>query len=310
MKSYSRTIINSVFSGSKVSPVLPYLSLQAKHNDSVLFEDNAARISISGVQEKFSMIQLKNKIRLTLENEQGTHILKPIPAILKNADQMPANEHLTMQIAKQVYGIETAANTLMFFGNGEPAYLTKRFDVLPDGTKLAQEDFAALAAKSPQTHGTNYKYQGSYLDLFELMRQFIPSYKVESLKLFKLLVFNYLFSNGDAHLKNFSVIETPLGDFKLSPAYDLLNSRLHISDTDFALDEGLLPAKLAQGTVFKQFQQLAVHAGIPEKQTLDILSLMVSKTELVQNLIAHSFLKPAAQRSYLQSYKAKLKKLK
>lgn len=310
MKSYSRTIINSVFSGSKVSPVLPYLSLQAKHNDAVLFEDNAARISISGVQEKFSMIQLKNKIRLTLENEQGTHILKPIPAILKNADQIPANEHLTMQIAKQVYGIETAANTLMFFGNGEPAYLTKRFDVLPDGTKLAQEDFAALAAKSPQTHGTNYKYQGSYLDLFEIMRQFIPSYKVESLKLFKLLVFNYLFSNGDAHLKNFSVIETPLGDFKLSPAYDLLNSRLHISDTDFALDEGLLPAKLAQGTVFKQFQQLALHAGIPEKQMLDILSLMVSKTELVQNLIAHSFLKPAAQRSYLQSYQAKLKKLK
>ena len=310
MKSYSRTIINSVFNGSKVSPVLPYLSLQAKHNDAVLFEDNAARISISGVQEKFSMIQLKNKIRLTLENEQGTHILKPIPAILKNADQMPANEHLTMQIAKQVYGIETAANTLMFFGNGEPVYLTKRFDVLPDGTKLAQEDFAALAAKSPQTHGTNYKYQGSYLDLFEIMRQFIPSYKVESLKLFKLLVFNYLFSNGDAHLKNFSVIETPLGDFKLSPAYDLLNSRLHISDTDFALDEGLLPAKLAQGTVFKQFQQLALHAGIPEKQMLDILSLMVSKTELVQNLIAHSFLKPAAQRSYLQSYQAKLKKLK
>lgn len=223
---------------------------------------------------------------------------------------MPANEHLTMQIAKQVYGIETAANALMFFGNGAPAYLTKRFDLLPDGKKLAQEDFAALAAKSPQTHGTNYKYQGSYLDLFEIMRQFIPSYKVESLKLFKLLVFNYLFSNGDAHLKNFSVIETPLGDFKLSPAYDLLNSRLHISDTDFALDEGLLPAKLAQGTVFKQFQQLALHAGIPEKQTLDILSLMVSKTELVQNLIAHSFLKPAAQRSYLQSYQAKLKKLK
>ncbi len=310
MKSYSRTIINSVFSGSKVSPVLPYLSLQAKHNDAVLFEDNAARISISGVQEKFSMIQLKNKIRLTLENEQGTHILKPIPGILKNSDQMPANEHLTMQIAKRVYGIETAAHALMFFGNGAPAYLTKRFDLLPDGTKLAQEDFAALAAKSPQTHGTNYKYQGSYLDLFEIMRQFIPSYKVESLKLFKLLVFNYLFSNGDAHLKNFSVIETPLGDFKLSPAYDLLNSRLHISDTDFALDEGLLPAKLAQGTVFKQFQQLALHAGIPEKQILDILSLMFSKTELVQNLIAHSFLKPAAQRSYLQSYQAKLKKLK
>ena len=47
------------------------------------------------------------------------------------------------------------------------------------------------------------------------------------------VVFNFLFSNGDAHLKNFSIIETPLGDFKLSPAYDLLNSRIHIEDKDF-----------------------------------------------------------------------------
>jgi serine/threonine-protein kinase HipA len=28
---------------------------------------------------------------------------------------MPANEHLTMQIARQVYGIETAENALIFF---------------------------------------------------------------------------------------------------------------------------------------------------------------------------------------------------
>jgi serine/threonine-protein kinase HipA len=224
-------------------------------------------MSISGVQEKFSMIQLKNKVRLTKEGEQGTHILKPIPSVSKNADQMPANEHLTMQIAHQVFGIETAANALIFFGNGDPAYITKRFDVIEEGLKWAQEDFASLAGKSPQTHGTDYKYRGSYWDLFELMREYLPSYKVESLKLFKLVLFNYLFSNGDAHLKNFSIIETPLGDFKLSPAYDLLNSRIHIDDKDFALDEGLIPARMGQGNIPKQFRLLADYAGIPEKQT-------------------------------------------
>ena len=204
---YSRTCIKRVFNGSKVNHVLPYASLQSNHNSEDSFEENATRMSISGVQEKFSLIQLKNKIRLTKEGEQGTHILKPIPSISKNADQMPANEHLTMQIAHQVFGIETAENALIFFGNSDPAYITKRFDVLPDGLKLAQEDFASLAGKSPQTHGTDYKYLGSYWDLFELMRDNLPSYKVESLKLFKLLIFNYLFSNGDAHLKNFSIIE-------------------------------------------------------------------------------------------------------
>ncbi|MEJ6499345.1 MAG: HipA domain-containing protein, partial [Cryomorphaceae bacterium] len=235
--------------------------------------------------------------------------LKPIPSGSKNADQMPANEHLTMQIAQQVFGIETAENALIFFGNGDPAYITKRFDAVADGLKLAQEDFASLAGRSPQTHGTDYKYLGSYWDLFELMREYIPSYKVESIKLFKLLVFNYLFSNGDAHLKNFSIIETALGDFKLSPAYDLLNSRIHIEDKDFALDDGLLPPRMGQGNVAKQFRLLAEHAGIPEKQTNAIMALMVSKTDQVTNLIGASFLKDRIKRNYLQTYQWKLKKL-
>ena len=307
---YTRTCLKRVFNGSKVNHVLPYVSLQSNHNSEDSFEENASRISISGVQEKFSIIQLKNKIRLTKEGEQGTHILKPIPSVSKNADQMPANEHLTMQIAQQVFGIETAENALIFFGNDDPAYITKRFDVVPGGLKLAQEDFASLAGKSPQTHGTDYKYLGSYWDLFELMRENLPSYKVESLKLFKLLVFNYLFSNGDAHLKNFSIIETPQGDFKLSPTYDLLNSRIHIEDKDFALDEGLIPARMGQGNVAKQFRLLADYAGIPEKQKNAIMALMVSKTEQVTNLIAASFLKDRIKRSYLQGYQLKLKKLR
>lgn len=307
---YSRTCIKRVFNGSKINHILSYHSLQSNHNSEDSFEENATRMSISGVQEKFSIIQLKNKIRLTKEEEQGTHILKPIPSGSKNADQMPANEHLTMQIARQVFGIETAENALIFFGNGDPAYITKRFDVVPGGLKLAQEDFASLAGMSPQTHGTDYKYLGSYWDLFELMRENLPSYKVESIKLFKLLVFNYLFSNGDAHLKNFSIIETPLGDFKLSPAYDLLNSRIHIEDKDFALDEGLIPATMGQGNVAKQFRLLVDYAGIPEKQTNAIMALMVSRTEQVTNLIAASFLKDRIKRSYLQGYQLKLKKLR
>ena len=102
---YSRTCIKRVFNGSKVNHILPYNSLHSNQNGEDSFEENATRISISGVQEKFSLIQLKNKIRLTKEGEQGTHIFKPIPNGSKNADQMPANEHLTMQIAQKVLDI-------------------------------------------------------------------------------------------------------------------------------------------------------------------------------------------------------------
>jgi serine/threonine-protein kinase HipA len=307
--SYSQACLNRVFGGRKVSPVLPYASFKDSRYQEEVFEENALLLSISGVQEKFSLIQVKNKLRLTKAGEQGTHLLKPIPSLVKLADQVPANEHLTMQLASQVYGIETAANALIFFENGEMAYLTKRFDLLADGQKLGQEDLASLLGKSPQSHGTNYKYQGSYLELAELMRAKLPAYPVEVVKWFKLILFNYLFSNGDAHLKNFSVLETPMGDYRLSPAYDLMNTRIHIEDQDFALDQGILSPTVFQGTVLKQFQQLALRAGIQEKQINAILKEMLSKSDQVEQLITASFLNERTQRSYLQHYQTRLNKL-
>lgn len=306
---YSRTSLNRVFQGKKVHHVLPYDSPTSNPETDELFDENRKRTSISGVQEKFSVLLDKNKLRLINENERGTYILKPIPSIGKNPDQMPANEHLTMQIARQLYGIETAENALIFFKNGAPAYITKRFDVNEDGTKLAQDDFASLAGRTPQTHGEHYKYLGNYLELFKLMQSHLFTYKLEAPKLLKILLFNYLFSNGDAHFKNFSILETPMGDYRLSPAYDLLNSRIHIEDKDFALDEGLLPRNLTHGKIGLQFAKLAENAEISEKIFQDIMSLMLSKSVLVEKMITASFLKDTTKRNYWQSYQGRLKQL-
>ena len=306
---YSSSCLKRVFNGHKVSHILPYDSPALSDYANELFLENRTHASISGVQEKFSVLLEKNKLRLADEGEKGTYIIKPIPSFGKNADQMPANEHLTMQLARQVYGIETAENALIFFKNGEPAYITKRFDVREDRGKWAQDDFASLAGRTPQTHGEHYKYKGNYLELFEIMQAYLPAYKSEAPKLFRLLLFNYLFSNGDAHVKNFSVIETPLGDYRLSPAYDLLNSRIHIADNDFALEEGLLPPKLAQGNILTQFKLLGDKAGMKEKQVISILQLMLSKTDQVASLISASFLSDQIKRNYMQAYQTRINKL-
>lgn len=306
---YSKTGLNRVFAGKKVQHVLPYDSPASNEATDELFEENRKNMSLSGVQEKFSVLLEKNKLRLIEEGERSTYILKPIPAAGKRADQMPANEHLTMQIARQVYGIETAENAMIFFQNGAPAYITKRFDVKQDGTKLAQEDFASLAGRTPQTHGANYKYEGNYWELFELMKG-LPAYQTEAPKLLKLLLFNFLFSNGDAHLKNFSLLETPMGDYRLSPAYDLLNSRIHVEDKDFALDDGLLPRNLAQGRINEQFVRLAELAGIPDKIVKSMLSLMLGKSDQVEKMTMASFLNDATKRNYVQAYQGRWKELK
>ncbi|MFV8344364.1 type II toxin-antitoxin system HipA family toxin [Flavobacterium sp. XS2P39] len=306
---YSRTCLNRVFQGKKVHHILPYDSPASNPETDELFEENRKRMSISGVQEKFSVLLEKNKLRLINEGERGTYILKPIPSAGRKPDQMPANEHLTMQIARQVYGIETAENALIFFKDGSSAYITKRFDVNYDGTKLAQDDFASLAGRTPQTHGEHYKYLGNYLELFQLMQQYLPAYKLEAPKLLKILIFNYLFSNGDAHFKNFSLLETPMGDFRLSPAYDLLNSRIHIEDKEFALDDGLLARNLSQGKISRQFAILAENAGISEKNFNDIMALLLSQSDKIEKLTTASFLNDTTKRNYLQSYQGRLKQL-
>jgi len=306
---YSRSCLSKVFKGRKVNHILPYDSPYSNSVTDEQFDDNRKQMSISGVQEKFSVLLDKNKLRLIKEGEQGEYILKPIPSAGKRPECMPANEHLTMQIAKQVYGIEAAENALIFFKDGSPAYITKRFDLREDGSKLAQEDFASLLGRTPQTHGEHYKYSGNYLELFEIMKEFVPAYLVEAPKFLKILFFNYLFSNGDAHIKNFSLIETSMGDFKLSPAYDLLNSRIHIEDKDFALEDGLLPKKWAQGKVLSQFRILSEKAGINEKIYDDILNTMLKNNDLVKKLTFSSFLYKKTQRNYFHSYQTRLNKL-
>ncbi len=116
--------MKSVFNGKKVSHILPYDSPSSNEITDELFDENRKRMSISGVQEKFSVLLDINKLRLIQEGEHGQYILKPIPFAGKNKDQMPANEHLTMQITRQVFGIETAENALIFFKNGAPTYIT------------------------------------------------------------------------------------------------------------------------------------------------------------------------------------------
>ncbi|WP_313567260.1 HipA domain-containing protein, partial [Empedobacter sp.] len=256
-----------MFNGKKVSPFLKYTS-PTNRKDQSRFNQNQTHISISGFQEKYSLVLDGNELRLTNENESGQYILKPISDLPKNSEFAPANEHLTMQIAKQIFKIETAENALVFFEDGSPAYLTKRFDYDESKNKLAVEDFASLLGKSPATNGEQYKYEGNYLELFEVLKKYVPAWKVEAPKLLTLIVFNYLFSNGDAHLKNFSLIETQQGDFKLSPAYDLLNTKIHIEDADFALKEGILPKSISKGKVIDQLMVLGEKAGITEKSII------------------------------------------
>ena len=211
MIEYSKQTLREMFDGRRVSPILPYMSLDADRETVELVVKGNGRISLSGVQPKYSMVVDDGSLRLSREGEQGLYILKPAPTALFILDKeyCPANEYLTMQLAKNVYGIETAPCCLCRFGNGQIAYLVRRFDIRPDGSKYAQEDFAQLAGLGKDNGGDDYKYNIlSYEDCGDLIRKYVKAALVEMLKFFRLVVFNYLTLNDDAHLKNFSIIDS------------------------------------------------------------------------------------------------------
>ena len=300
---YSPSCIRNLFSNKKVDHILPYKSPDQSEEDNEKFLAHRKRISISGVQEKLSLTLDKNKLKLTEEGEQGTYILKPIPRDLKLVDQVPANEHLTMQIASQIYNINTANNALIFFETGEQAYITKRFDIKKDGTKWGIEDFASLAGRTIDTHGNNFKYEDiSYEEIAEIMRAYVGAYQIEIEKFYKLILFNFLFSNGDAHLKNFSLIETTEGDYILSPAYDLLNTRMHVADTYFALKKGLLKDGSVRNPGKTDFINFGKIIGIKENRISKLYSAILDHKDEVKLMVDKSFLSEKAKKGYLIHY--------
>jgi serine/threonine-protein kinase HipA len=290
----------------KVSHILPFGPPGKNSELTREYNEKRKRISISGVQEKYSLRLEKNS--LILADTEGTHILKPVPAErLERVIDLPANEHVSMQIARQVFGIKTAACGMIFFDDGSQAYITRRFDYKPDGSgKYQVEDFATLLAKTPEKEGNDFKYNACYLDIAKQIQRHVAAAPVVLLDFFRLLVFNYLIANGDAHLKNFSLMETAHGDYVLSPAYDLLCTALHIDDNRLALHGGLYEgdytekAYLNFGTYTRaSFQVFAEMAGINPDLAGNVVDEIIRGTPKAMELIERSFMSNEAKKKYI-----------
>jgi serine/threonine-protein kinase HipA len=310
---YCTSCRKALFDGAKVSAVLDF---DAQKDDNIsLYLEKSKRLSISGVQLKYSL-RLERK-RLVLTDTNGGYILKPIPpaGTLQKRDQAPENEHLTMQIASKVFKINTAANGVIYFKDGNSAYLTRRFDIRPDGKKYLQEDMAQLSGKTRHTLGENFKYEGTYEDIGLLIKKHVAASIPVLENYFRLVLFNYLFSNGDAHLKNFSVYQTEMFDYTLTPAYDLMCTSLHIPDeTDTALH---LYAGDQDTTFYKEngyyaqaeFRKLAEKIGLLPKRVEKIITQMLSSRHEALEMIQESFLNEESKEIYADAYLNKLKRM-
>lgn len=312
---YSPSALKTMFGARMVSHIFSGPNPETETKEANEPIENMGRVSLSGAQPKFSVVADNNKLRYTYKGEQGTFILKPRPTGYQiiNKDFCAANEHVTMQIASQVYKIETAANGLCFFKDGTPAYITRRFDVHNNG-KYKQEDFAALLGYTKDNGGPNYKYdKASYEECAELIHRYVKAALIDIRKFFRLILFNFVTLNDDAHLKNFSLIERN-GEYRLSPAYDLINTSLQLREPHiFALDKGLFKEGMAFSDTHtisrSDFEEFGRRIGLPAKVIKQEIDMFASEQPLVKKLLGCSFLSPELQKLYWLSFDYRRKML-
>lgn len=229
--------------------------------------------SISGIQRKISVGLSHDRSTLQVAIEGGRYILKPQA---QTYPHLPENEHLTMRLAALV-GIEIPPCGLVKLKDGSLAYVVARFDRPAAGGKLRQEDFCQLAEKSPKE-----KYDGSAELCVRLLRKYASEPLIEVSKIYRMLLFVWWTGNGDMHLKNFSVLVSPDGLQRLSPAYDLLCTRLVIEGDPLALPVFGKRDKLTRATWHKLGEYARLGPKVVERTIAETADAVEQALELVR----------------------------
>lgn len=277
-------------------PHFPQIDLSAEGIGKMVHENVSNRITVTGVQKKFSLhIDQKGNSRLTLMNYPSGFILKPQ---VEGYSSLPEWEHLAMSMAR-FSGIKTVPFALMKVGD-EFAYITKRIDRC-HGQKLAMEDFCQLDNRL-----TEDKYRGSYERCGKLIKKYSVKRNFDLSELFMRVVFSFVIGNSDMHLKNFSLIEeeTGKGNYVLSPAYDLLPIKLVLPEDE---EELALPMNGKKTHIRrKDFLIFAENIGLAESAAIKIMAGIASSKADYISLIEESYLRKEEKEAFIKLLEERL----
>lgn len=280
-------------------PIPPVLDIAQSQLQALAEQVVQSQISVTGVQPKLSLSISDTDAppsRFTIVGLWGAHILKPQT---EQFPHLPENEDLTMHLA-QSCGIPTVPHALIRMASGELAYLTRRIDRV-QGQKIAMEDFCQLTERL-----TEHKYRGSHEQVARVLQRHSSNPGFDVVSLYERVLFCFLTGNNDMHLKNFSLIRTPMG-YGLSPAYDLVASALVVEgdDEELALTLNGKKRRLTRADFAAAMQR----AGVQPKAIENVLNKYLDASQNWPPLIAQSFLPPDLQRAYLALIQRRISQL-
>ncbi len=277
---------SKAFFGTSTAPALDY---RLDEMEALASQEVAQRITVTGIQPKLSLTVIKEPNnpkhgRFTIVGLWGEYILKPPTAIFAH---LPENEDVTMHLAA-LFGIPTAAHSLVRLKSGELAYITKRFD-RENGDKLAVEDLCQLTETL-----TEDKYRSSMEKAGKHIAKFSDRPGLDVAIFFETALFCYLTGNRDMHLKNFSLLTRD--KTVLAPAYDLLCTKIVMPEDkdDMALTINARRRRLKKN----DFDCLAKNLHIPEKSMENVYTKFKRKIKEVNALLDISFLPTGLKEAY------------
>jgi len=199
------------------------------------------KFSLAGVQMKFSMKENDGRYNLSRGDELGDWIIKT-PST-KHKD-LPVNEYTVMKLAS-LAGVDIPEINLVELDkldnlphinlpDEKLAFAIKRFDRDNDA-RIHMEDFAQVLVKYPQQ-----KYNSaSYEQIGRILYEYSGDGLFDAQQLARRLLVNILLANGDAHLKNWSLLYSDQVTPRLSPAYDIVTTSVYIdNERQYALNLG------------------------------------------------------------------------
>lgn len=272
--SWHAACIKAFFETSK----LPHIDISKETLNQLATDSTTKGFTVPGVQKKLSLhLSREDTPRLTLMNYPTGYILKPQT---EEFIALPEMEYLVMQMA-QATGIKTVPYALLYHSQTF-AYITKRID-RRNGQMLAMEDFCQLDGRL-----TEDKYRGSYERCAKIISSYSAIRGLDITELFLRIAFSFAVGNSDMHLKNFSLIETPKGEYILSPAYDMLSTNVILPEDQEQLALTLNGKK--QNIRRKDFFVFAETIGIPEKSAEKMIAKVVMRKDRFITMCAESYL--------------------
>ncbi|PML85191.1 type II toxin-antitoxin system HipA family toxin [Vibrio breoganii] len=235
-----------------------------------------SKFSLAGVQMKFSSSHKDGRYHIDQEFSGDMWIIKTPSTIHAG---VPLNEYSCMKLA-ELAGAEIPEVRLIEISElegmpniklpNEPyAYGIRRFDRSEMG-RIHTEDFAQIFGLYPTD-----KYQRvNFEQLGSVIYQYSHHHLRDIQQFARRLLINIMLGNGDAHLKNWTLVYPDKMSPSLSPLYDVVFTSPYIEGDGLALN--FLGTKNWFGISLKDFETWAEKTGAPwiaiRPHLLDVLN--------------------------------------